>query len=119
MEKKKAFFDDTEPEIDNPFDPNPMDPAVADSIGPHNVDIETVLVMTSAAVDEDEESERQEDEARGNHEHAWKGSFNRPMKVDENSLDKLTVARMTDHNVRGVDEKAAPREHEPLKKGAA
>jgi hypothetical protein len=39
-----------------------------------------------------------------NHEHAWKGAWERPMKIDENSLDPLTVARMTDHNVRGTDE---------------
>ena len=35
------------------------------------------------------------------HEHAWKGSWDRPVEVDEESLDALTVARMTDHNVRG------------------
>jgi hypothetical protein len=37
-------------------------------------------------------------------DHAWKGVWERPMKIDENSLDPLTVARMTDHNVRGSDE---------------
>ena len=26
------------------------------------------------------------------------------MKIDENSMDPFTVARMTDHNVRGVDD---------------
>lgn len=38
-----------------------------------------------------------------NHSHAWRGSWNRPMLVDENSLHPFTVARMTDHNVRGID----------------
>ncbi len=36
--------------------------------------------------------------------HAWRGVWNRPLKVDEDSLDALTVARMTNHNVRGSDE---------------
>lgn len=35
------------------------------------------------------------------HRLAWKGAWDRPMKVDEDSLDPLTSARMTDHNVRG------------------
>jgi hypothetical protein len=35
---------------------------------------------------------------------AWRGSFDRPMKVDRQSYDPLTLARMTDHNVRGVDD---------------
>lgn len=39
-----------------------------------------------------------------NHSHAWKGAWSRPMHVDENSLHPLEVARMTDHNVRGMDE---------------
>ncbi len=39
----------------------------------------------------------------------WRGSFNRPMKVDPESYDPLTAARMTDHNVKGVD----PEEEEP------
>jgi hypothetical protein len=34
-------------------------------------------------------------------EHEWQGSWNRPVKVDEGSYDALTIARMTDHNVRG------------------
>jgi hypothetical protein len=38
-----------------------------------------------------------------NHSHAWRGAWNRPMKIDEDSLDAFTVARMTDHNVRGPD----------------
>ncbi|MEK6556464.1 MAG: hypothetical protein AABZ31_14545 [Bdellovibrionota bacterium] len=39
-----------------------------------------------------------------NHSHAWNGSWERPMKMDEDTLHPFTVARMTDHNVRGVDE---------------
>lgn len=38
-----------------------------------------------------------------NTSHAWKGVWNRPMKIDEDSLSPFTVARMTDHNVRGSD----------------
>lgn len=30
----------------------------------------------------------------------WKGSWRRDLQVDPESLDRLTVARMTDHNVR-------------------
>lgn len=41
-------------------------------------------------------------------DHAWKGTWNRPVKVDEESFDPLTVARMTDHNVRGADEARPP-----------
>lgn len=40
-----------------------------------------------------------------NHSHAWRGAWNRPMHVDENELHPFTVARMTDHNVRGLDER--------------
>jgi hypothetical protein len=39
-----------------------------------------------------------------NTSHAWKGTWNRPMKIDEDSLNPFTVARMTDHNVRGSDD---------------
>ncbi len=39
-----------------------------------------------------------------NHSHAWRGSWYRPMLIDEDSLDALTIARMTDHNVRGSDD---------------
>jgi hypothetical protein len=35
--------------------------------------------------------------------HAWKGVWNRPMKIDERGLHPFTIARMTDHNVRGTD----------------
>jgi hypothetical protein len=38
-----------------------------------------------------------------NQSSAWRGAWNRPMHIDEKSLDPLTVARMTDHNVRGGD----------------
>jgi hypothetical protein len=38
-----------------------------------------------------------------NHSHEWHGTWSRPMHIDEDSLDPLTVARMTDHNVRGID----------------
>jgi hypothetical protein len=38
-----------------------------------------------------------------NHSHAWRGSWNRPMGIDERSHHPFTIARMTDHNVRGVD----------------
>lgn len=33
--------------------------------------------------------------------HAWKGSWNRPMLVNEKGIHPFTIARMTDHNVRG------------------
>jgi hypothetical protein len=49
------------------------------------------------------EGERAEAESPS-HEHAWKGTWKRPMKLDEKSLHPFTVARMTDHNVRGSDE---------------
>lgn len=42
-----------------------------------------------------------------NHAHAWKGTWDRPVKVDEDSFDPLTIARMTDHNVRGEDEESS------------
>lgn len=46
-----------------------------------------------------------DEEKKGpNQKHAWKGAWNRPMKLDEDSLHPFTVARMTDHNVRGNDE---------------
>ena len=32
---------------------------------------------------------------------AWQGTWSRPVKVDAASYDPLTIARMTDHNVRG------------------
>jgi hypothetical protein len=38
---------------------------------------------------------------------AWRGSWDRPMHLDESSLDPLTAARMTDHNVRGGDQAPA------------
>jgi hypothetical protein len=44
--------------------------------------------------------------AAGQPKGEWKGSWSRPMKVDPASLDPLTVARMTDHNVRGMDTEA-------------
>lgn len=47
-------------------------------------------------------------------DHAWKGTWERPVKVDEDSFDPLTVARMTDHNVRGSDdERSAKRSVNP------
>jgi hypothetical protein len=44
--------------------------------------------------------------------HAWRETWDRPLEVDEDSLDPLTIARMTDHNVRASD-KAEP-EPEPI-----
>lgn len=38
-----------------------------------------------------------------NHRHEWRGSWNRPIKIDEDDFDAFTIARMTDHNVRGLD----------------
>ncbi len=35
------------------------------------------------------------------------------MKIDEDSLDPLTVARMTDHNVRGGDEEEKKKKDPP------
>lgn len=39
---------------------------------------------------------------------SWRGTWNRPVSVDENSYDPLTIARMTDHNVRGKDKPEVP-----------
>ena len=38
------------------------------------------------------------------HSHAWHGSWSRPMSIDEGGLHPFTIARMTDHNVSGVDD---------------
>jgi hypothetical protein len=35
--------------------------------------------------------------------HAWRETWDRPVKVDENKIHPFTLARMTDHNVRGRD----------------
>ena len=43
------------------------------------------------------------DQAAPNHSHAWRGTWDRPMKSDENEMHPFTVARMTDHNVRATD----------------
>ena len=37
------------------------------------------------------------------HSHAWKGTWNRPVKIDESKEHPFTIARMTDHNVKGRD----------------
>jgi len=37
------------------------------------------------------------------HSHEWKGVWNRPMHMDERGLHPFTIARMTDHNVKGKD----------------
>lgn len=34
---------------------------------------------------------------------AWKGSWDRPLKISEKSQHHFTITRMTDHNVRGRD----------------
>lgn len=47
-----------------------------------------------------------------NRSHAWRGTWDRPMKIDEDSLDPFTAARMTDHNVRGSDDET-PAERVP------
>jgi hypothetical protein len=56
-----------------------------------------------------------------NHSHAWHGTWNRPMQIDEDSLDPFTVARMTDHNVRATDrnEDQGEAEEQTPKKDAA
>jgi hypothetical protein len=36
--------------------------------------------------------------------HAWRGTWNRPLKVDERDYHPFTIARMTDHNVKGRDD---------------
>ncbi len=38
-----------------------------------------------------------------NNKKEFKGSWERPVKVDKESMDPLTLARMTDHNVRGMN----------------
>ncbi len=42
------------------------------------------------------------------------GSWERPLDIDAESYDPLTIARMTDHNVRGVGkaEKKAEKKNE-------
>lgn len=35
--------------------------------------------------------------------HAWRGTWNRPMLIDESTQHPFTIARMTNHNVRGSD----------------
>ncbi|MCM2321846.1 MAG: hypothetical protein NDJ90_01130 [Oligoflexia bacterium] len=45
--------------------------------------------------------------------HAWKGTWERPLNVDEKSVDPLTVARMTDHNVRGEGHYASMEKEKP------
>lgn len=37
------------------------------------------------------------------HSHAWHGTWNRPVKIDERKEHPFTIARMTDHNVKGRD----------------
>jgi len=44
-----------------------------------------------------------------------KAGFDRPLKVDRDSYDKLTSARMTDHNVRGVGDEPKQEPERPLK----
>ena len=39
----------------------------------------------------------------GPHPHAWRGSWRRPLEIDERREHPFTIARMTDHNVRGLD----------------
>jgi hypothetical protein len=56
-------------------------------------------------------------------EHAWKGTWERPMKINPEGLDPFTIARMTDHNVRGTDENGNENDEEtavpvPTKKAA-
>lgn len=52
-----------------------------------------------------------------NHSHAWRGTWNRPMKMDEDFMHPFTVARMTNHKVRGNDspekESTAPEKPSP------
>lgn len=43
-------------------------------------------------------------EAHPNHTHAWRGTWDRPVKIDEKTQHPFTIARMTDHNVKGTDE---------------
>jgi hypothetical protein len=43
------------------------------------------------------------EELTGNHSHAWRSAWNRPMLMDEDKVHPFDVARMTDHNVRGAD----------------
>jgi len=49
------------------------------------------------------------------HDHAWRGTWERPLHVDEDDFDPLTIARMTDHNVRGTDKEAHKEELPYLK----
>jgi len=51
--------------------------------------------------------------------HSWKGSWERPLELDEESVHPFTVARMTDHNVRGRDddEEDDESEHNDKEKG--
>jgi len=35
---------------------------------------------------------------------SWRGAWNRPVEIDPKTEHPLTIARMTNHNVRGCDE---------------
>lgn len=39
--------------------------------------------------------------------HAWHGTWDRPLKIPEEGQHPFTIARMTDHNVRGRDDNDA------------
>jgi hypothetical protein len=41
------------------------------------------------------------------HSHEWHETWNRPMHIDERGQHPFTVARMTDHNVKGRDNEEA------------
>jgi hypothetical protein len=38
------------------------------------------------------------------HSHEWRGTWKRPVRVDEKTQHPFTLARMTDHNVKGRDD---------------
>jgi hypothetical protein len=40
---------------------------------------------------------------------AWKGTWDRPVLIDEKAAHPFTVARMTDHNVKGRDNDPVPK----------
>lgn len=43
------------------------------------------------------------DDRKPNHSHAWRGTWNRPLHIDEDTQHPFTIARMTNHSVRGSD----------------
>jgi hypothetical protein len=46
---------------------------------------------------------REQLKTQPDHSHEWKRTWSRPVKIDERREHPFTIARMTDHNVKGRD----------------